>query len=66
MDAPKPPASDEIAGLLDRIDEVCRESERVRKGVEHSMKSRPFWPERRRTPRSADSPETIRGVKKTE
>ena len=49
-----PPSWDEIRGLIERVDEVCQESERVRDHANHSMRQRPFWPERRRTVRSPD------------
>ena len=42
--------AERIRGLIDEIDRVRRESERVTRQVERDLK-RPFWPERRRTPR---------------
>jgi hypothetical protein len=47
----KPPTSDEIRGIIERVDEICRESERTRDRADHSMRQKPFWPERRKAPR---------------
>jgi hypothetical protein len=50
------PASwDEIKGLIERVDEVCREAERARNQADDAMRRRPFWPDRRKTPRDSDS-----------
>jgi hypothetical protein len=46
-----PPSLEEIKGLIERVDEVCRESQRVRDQANHSMRRQAFWPERRRTVR---------------
>jgi hypothetical protein len=50
----KPPSWDDIRGLIERVDEICRESERTRSQAEHSMKQRPVWPDRHRNPRHPD------------
>jgi hypothetical protein len=42
---------DGIQHLLERADEVCRESERLRADVERAMRRRDFWPDRRQAPR---------------
>ena len=42
--------SDRIRALIEEVDRVRHESERVTSHLERSMKS-PFWPERRRSPR---------------
>jgi len=52
----KPPASDEIKGLIERVDEICRESERIRDRANHTMRQVPIWPDRRKTPRWDDEP----------
>jgi hypothetical protein len=53
----KSPSSDEIKGIIEKVDAICRESERTRDRADHSMRQRPFWPERRKTPRwSAEVP----------
>jgi hypothetical protein len=54
MAEPKPPASDEIKGIIERVDEICRESERIRDRANHTMRQTPFWPDRRKTPRFDD------------
>ena len=51
-----PPSWDEIRGLIERVDEVCKESEKVRDRADHSMRQRPIWPDRRRAGRSLDPP----------
>jgi hypothetical protein len=38
--------------LLDKIDARLREAERVRNQAEGQYRDRPFWPERRRSPRN--------------
>ena len=48
---PKPPSWDDIQHLIDRIDQVCRESELVRAHAERTMRRRDFWPDRRQPPR---------------
>ena len=50
----KPSASDEIKGIIERVDEICRESERMRDHADHAMRQRPFWPERRKIPRFSE------------
>lgn len=42
--------SDRIRALIEEVDRVRRESERVTSHVERTLK-RPFWPERRRSSR---------------
>ena len=42
--------SEEIRALIEEVDRVRSESERVRAQVDDSMK-RPFWPDRRRSTR---------------
>ena len=57
----KPPSWDEIKNLIDRVDQVCRESEAVRMHAERSMRRRDFWPDRRQSPprhlRLVDAPD---------
>ena len=45
--------SEQIRDLIEEVDRVRRESERLR-GQAESMKE-PFWPERRRMPRFPES-----------
>lgn len=54
MDAPKPPTWDDIQHLIERVDEVCRESELLRAQAERQMRRRDFWPDRRQSPRRHD------------
>jgi hypothetical protein len=42
--------SDRIRALIEEVDRVCGESERVRGHADRAMRH-PFWPERRREPR---------------
>ena len=42
--------AERIRALLDEVDRVRHESEQVTSHLERSMK-RPFWPDRRRSPR---------------
>lgn len=51
----QPPSWDELKQLMKRVDEICRESERVCDRADDLMKQKPFWPERRRTPRGGNS-----------
>ena len=49
--------SERIQALIDEVDRVRRESERLTSHAERSMK-RPFWPERRRSLRMpSDEPD---------
>lgn len=48
----KPPGWDEIKGLIEKVDEICRESQQIRDRAEDSMRRKPFWPERRKEPRT--------------
>ena len=52
MSGREPSWSERIRDLIDQVDRVRDESERVRGQAEHTMKH-PFWPERRRVPRMA-------------
>jgi hypothetical protein len=45
-----------IRALIEEVDRVLRESERMTNHLESSMKH-PFWPERRRAVRMPDQPE---------
>ena len=49
------PRTDRIRALIDELDRVRRESERMTGHAEQSMK-RPYWPDRRRSLRTP-SPE---------
>jgi hypothetical protein len=49
-----PPSWDEIRTLIDRVDEVCRESEMIRAQAERSRRRAAFWPDRRQSPRRHD------------
>jgi hypothetical protein len=42
--------SDRIRALIEEVDRVRHESERMTSHLEHSMRN-PFWPDRRRSPR---------------
>ena len=44
---PKPPSWEEIQHLIERVDQVCRESEAVRMHAERSMRRRDCWPDYR-------------------
>lgn len=50
MAAAERPRSEEIRALIEEVDRVRSESERVRAQLDDSMK-RPFWPDRRRSTR---------------
>jgi hypothetical protein len=45
MNDRNPPPWDEIRGVIERIDDICRESERTRDRADHSMRRRPIWPD---------------------
>ena len=45
------PDHDRVRGLLKRIDEITRESERIRQQIENIRTTSPEWPDRRRTSR---------------
>jgi hypothetical protein len=49
MEDRKPPTWDEIRGLIDRVDAVCRESEQVRAHAERIMRRPKVWPDRRKS-----------------
>jgi hypothetical protein len=51
----KPPSWEEIRGVIQRVDEICRESERTRREVERAMKRRRTWPEQ--SPADTDEPD---------
>ena len=50
MSTREPSWSERIRDLIEQVDRVRDESERVRGHAERTMKH-PFWPDRRRTPR---------------
>jgi hypothetical protein len=50
----KPPSWEELKELIARIDEVCKEAERVSESADRSMKTRTVWPDRRKTSRSLE------------
>jgi hypothetical protein len=51
------PADIQFDKMLEEIDELVHEAERVRFQIEESLRNRqPFWPERRRAPRWTDKP----------
>jgi len=51
MGAREPSWSERIRDLIDEVDRVRRESERVRGHAEDAMKREPIWPERRHSSR---------------
>jgi len=42
---PKPPSWEDIQHLIDKVDRVCRESERLRAQAERAMRRRVVWPD---------------------
>lgn len=59
---PKPPSWEEIQHLIERVDQVCRESEAVRMHAERSMRRRDFWPDYRQpASQNAQRPDPARG-----
>jgi len=50
----KPPSWEDIQHLIDRVDQVCRESEALRMHAERSMRRRDFWPDWRHPARRHD------------
>jgi hypothetical protein len=54
----EPTWSERIRDLIEEVDRVRSESERVRGHAERAMKKEQFWPDRRREPRfpSSDEP----------
>ena len=50
MSAREPNWSQRIRNLIDEVDRVRRESERVRGQAEDSMKREHIWPDRRQAP----------------
>ena len=51
-----PPTWEDIRGLIDRVDEVCRESESLRARAERALRRPQIWPDRRTAPHSYDEP----------
>jgi len=51
MGAREPTWSERIRGLIEEVDRVRNESERVRGQAEDSMKKLRIWPDRRQAPR---------------
>jgi hypothetical protein len=50
--ADDPPATDRARELIEQLESMRRESEKIRGRIEEAMRQdRPFWPERRRKPR---------------
>ena len=56
----EPTWSERIRDLIDEIDRVRSESERVRGHADRAMKEERFWPDRRREPRFPPSDKTRR------
>ena len=54
MTGPNPPSWDEIRALIERADEVCRESEELRAQFERARRRPECWPERRGPARTHD------------
>jgi hypothetical protein len=54
----EPTWSERIRDLIEEVDRVRSESERVRTRADRAMKQERFWPDRRREPRfpSSDEP----------
>ena len=44
-------SSDDIRGLIEQIDGLLREAERLRSYADERNRRTPFWPERRKMPR---------------
>jgi len=51
MGAREPSWSERVRNLIEEVDRVRRESERVRGHAEGSMKKERIWPDRRQAPR---------------
>jgi hypothetical protein len=58
MTGPKPPSWEEIQILIERADEVCRESEQLRARFERARKRPDFWPDRRGPARTNEPRDT--------
>ena len=58
MSTREPSWSERIRDLIEQVDRVRDESERVRGHAEHAMKH-PIWPDRRRTRRVPASDDTL-------
>jgi len=43
---PKPPSWNDIQHLIDELDQVCRESERLRAEADRMLRRRDCWPHR--------------------
>ena len=52
--SPQPPTWEEIRALIERADEVCRESELLRVQAARQRHKPAFWPERRQPARKHD------------
>lgn len=50
----KPPTWEEIRELIQRVDQVCRESEYLRAQAERARNRPIVWPDRRHSPRQHD------------
>ena len=50
MAGSKPRDAGDLRDAIQRLDALCRESERVRRYAEQAMKRRQSWPERRSRP----------------
>ena len=51
----KPPTWDDIRRLIERADQVCRESERLRAQAERARQRPQFYPDRRQPSRVLDT-----------
>ena len=60
MGAREPSWSERIRDLIDEVDRVRSESERVRGQAEESMKRDRVWPDRRQAPRRPFADDTDR------
>ena len=49
MREPRYPSRDEIRNLIEQLDEMCREAERVRHQVEEGLRQPAHWPGHRRS-----------------
>lgn len=57
-----PPRSEQIRALIDEVDRLCREAERVKDDADRAMKRDAFWPERRKSHRpSSHGPDDTNG-----
>jgi hypothetical protein len=58
---PNPPSWENIQHLIDRVDQVCRDSELVRAHAELTLRRRLLWPDWRQLPLST----TVRRMRPT-